>query len=219
MTRATLHLTPELHAYAQAHSTGEDEILAELAAETERLFPDRTSMQIGADQGTFMTLLTRIAGVRDAVEIGTFTGYSSICVARGLAPGGSLLACDLSEEWTSVAQRYWERAGLTDRIELRLAPALETLGELSHETQFDLAFLDADKENYVNYWEELLPRMRSGGVLLTDNTLWHGRVVEPDTTDRLAAEVHRFNEHAAADERVSTVVLTVGDGLTMSRVH
>ncbi|MDS1269561.1 class I SAM-dependent methyltransferase [Lipingzhangella sp. LS1_29] len=219
MTRTALNLTPDLHTYAQAHSTTEDGLLAELAAETQRLFPDRTSMQIGADQGVFMTMLTRVMGARDVVEIGTFTGYSTICLARGIAPGGSVLACDVSPEWTSVAQQYWQRAGLGDRISLRLAPALDTLRSLSGEPTFDLAFVDADKENYIPYWEELLPRMRAGGVVLADNTLWRGEVLAPDSPDSPAAYIHSFNEHVHSDDRVETVVLTIGDGLTLSRVR
>ena len=140
-------------------------------------------MQVSADQGALLTILTRLAGATFAVEVGTFTGYSSICIARGLQPGGRLLCCDVSEEYTAIARRAWERAGVADRIELRLAPALETLRALPAGETIDVAFIDADKPNYVNYYEELLPRVRRGGLILADNTLWSGRVADAAADD------------------------------------
>ncbi|WP_046472087.1 O-methyltransferase [Allosalinactinospora lopnorensis] len=217
MTRATETISPELHEYLVAHSAPVDDVLADLAAETERLFPERIGMQIGPEQGTFMTLLTRLAGARDAVEIGTFTGYSSICLARGLPSDGTLLACDISEEWTSVARRYWERAGVADKVTLKLAPALETLRMLPTERRFDMAFIDADKEGYVDYWDELVPRMRPNGVLLVDNTLSNGRVIDPTEISSPVEGIRDFNDRAVADERVELVVLPIGDGLTLAR--
>jgi caffeoyl-CoA O-methyltransferase len=157
-------------------------------------------------------------GARRAVEVGTFTGYSSLCIARGLAPGGTLLCCDVSEEWTAIGRRAWERAGLADRIELRIAPAIETLRSLPTEPAIDLAFIDADKGGYPNYWEELAPRVRPGGLLLADNVLWSGRVAdgEADEDGDLRA-IREFNDRVAADDRVDAVVLPAFDGLTIAR--
>lgn len=215
MSRRTEHLSPQLHAYLLAHSTPPDPVARELADETARLFPGSATMQIGSEQGTFMTLLARIGGARNAVEVGTFTGYSAICLARGLADGGRLLCCDVSEEWTAVARRFWHRAGLADRIELRLGPAIETLRALPAGPALDLAFIDADKPGYIGYWEEIVPRTRPGGLILADNTLWDGEVVRPESeTARLVAA---FNDHVAADDRVEQVMLPVGDGLTLAR--
>ena len=217
MSRRTEQLSPQLHAYLLAHSTPADPVASELADETARLFPSRAGMQIGAEQGTFMTLLARIAGVRNAVEVGTFTGYSAICLARGLADGGRLLCCDVSEEWTAVARRFWQRAGLADRIELRIGPALETLRALPAGPALDLAFIDADKPGYIGYWEEIVPRIRPGGVILVDNTFFGGGVVEPANDSADVEAIRAFNDHAVADERVELVLLPVGDGLSLAR--
>ncbi|MDA2807912.1 O-methyltransferase [Nocardiopsis suaedae] len=218
VTRTTESLTPELYEYLVAHSAPVDPVLRDLAEETARLFPDSVGMQIGPEQGTFMTMVARMLRAHDAVEVGTFTGYSSICLARGLdARNGSLLACDVSEEWTDVARRYWDLAGVSDRIELRLGPALETLQALPGSRAFDLAFIDADKTGYVGYWEELVPRMRPGGIILVDNTLSHGRVVDPAEDAPAVQGIRDFNDTALADERTDVVLLPVGDGLTMAR--
>jgi caffeoyl-CoA O-methyltransferase len=174
-------------------------------------------MQIGPEQGTFMTLLTRIGGARRGIEVGTFTGYSSICIARGLAGGGRLTCCDVSEEWTSLARAYWDKAGLADRIELRLGAALGTLRALPAEAAFDIAFIDADKGGYAGYWDEIVPRMKPGGVVLVDNTFAGGRVTDPASDSPTAQAIRRFNDHAAADDRVDLVMLPVGDGLTLAR--
>jgi len=189
-------------------------VLAALAAETERTFGARAQMQIGPDQGAFMTLLAKLAGARQAVEVGTFTGYSSICIARGLADGGRLTCCDVSEEWTSVARKYWELAGVANRIDLELRPAIETLRALPVHDSIDFSFIDADKAGYVGYWEEIVPRTRSGGIILADNTLADGRVADPAVQD---VAVRAFNDHVTADDRVDVVLLTVGDGLTLAR--
>lgn len=196
---------------------GPDAIQSDLIAETQTAMGDLAGMQIAPDQGAFLTLLTRALRVRDAVEVGTFTGYSSLCVARGLAEGGRLICCDVSEEFTSVARRYWDRAGLADRIELRLGPGLDTLRAMPAGPSFDLAFIDADKPGYIGYWEELVPRMRPGGVLLVDNVFYHGRVVDPDDRADNVVAIRAFNDHAAADDRVELVMLTIGDGLTFAR--
>jgi predicted O-methyltransferase YrrM len=216
MTRRSDWLTPELEDYVAAHSAQPDDVLRDLAAETAREFPDAAGMQIGPEQGAFMTMLARLTGVRQALEIGTFTGYSSICLARGLADGGRLTCCDVSDEWTSVARRYWQRAGLADRIDLELRPALETLRALPAAAAFDLAFIDADKGGYIGYWDEVVPRIRPGGVILVDNTLAGGRVVNPAVADD-RVPVRAFNDHALADDRVDLVLLSIGDGLTLAR--
>jgi caffeoyl-CoA O-methyltransferase len=217
MTRRSEQLSQALHDYLVAHSTPPDQVLSDLADETTKRFGDSAGMQIGPEQGTFMTLLARLTGARNAVEVGTFTGYSAICVARGLADGGRLLCCDVSEEWTSVARDYWQRAGVSDRIELRLGPGAQTLAALPPEASFDFAFIDADKVGYVQYWDLIVPRIRPGGVILVDNTLSHGQVVDPDAQDETTAGIRRFNVHARADHRVELVLLPIGDGLTLAR--
>jgi caffeoyl-CoA O-methyltransferase len=174
-------------------------------------------MQIAADQGTFLGLLVAAMGARRAVEVGTFTGYSAICIARALGAGGRLLCCDVSEEWTGVARRYWAKAQLEDRIELRLAPAAETLRALPREGQFDFAFIDADKPGYLTYYEEILPRLRPGGLLAVDNVLWSGEIVDASNTDENTRALRAFNDHVAADRRVQSVILAIADGLTLAR--
>jgi caffeoyl-CoA O-methyltransferase len=217
MSRRTQQLSPQLHAYLLAHSAPADPVSSELADETARLFPGPAGMQIGSEQGTFMTLLTRIAGARDAVEIGTFTGYSSICLARGLAAGGKLICCDISEEWTAVARKFWRRAGVADRIELRIGPAIETLRAMPAGPSLDLAFIDADKPGYIGYWQEIVPRIRPGGVILVDNTFYGGAVTEPASGSADVEAIRAFNDHAVADDRVELVMLPIGDGLTLAR--
>ncbi|HYZ52519.1 MAG TPA: O-methyltransferase [Streptosporangiaceae bacterium] len=206
-----------INAYLVAHSTPPDAILRELAHETAEWFPSEVSLPIAPEQGTFMTIITRLIGARSAIEVGTFTGYSSICLARGLAEDGHLLCCDISEEWTSVARKYWEKAGLTDRIELRLGPALDTLRSLPDSARFDIAFIDADKTGYLAYWNEVVPRIRPGGVILVDNTFSHGRVIDAGNESELVQAVRDFNDHAAADDRVELIMLPLGDGLTLAR--
>ena len=217
MTRRSEQLTEALHEYVIAHSTQPDDILRDLADETLRRFGADADMQIGPEQGTFMRLLAELTGAKSAVEVGTFTGYSSICVARGLGPDGRLLCCDVSEEFTSVARTYWLRAGLTDRIELRLGPAADTLAALPAGTSFDFAFIDADKTGYVEYWDLIVPMMRPGGVILVDNTLSHGRVVDLAEQGANVEGIRRFNGLAVADSRVELVLLPIGDGLTLAR--
>ena len=206
-----------LNAYLTAHSSPPDAVLRELANETADLFPNEVSLQIPPEQGTFMTLITQLTGASSAIEIGTFTGYSSICITRGLAPGGTLLCCDVSEEWTSVARKYWEKAGLADRIELRLGPAMRTLTALPEQELFDLAFIDADKEGYLGYWRQVVPRVRSGGLIMVDNTFSHGRVIDAGNDSPLVIAVRDLNDHAAADDRVDLVMVPIGDGLTLAR--
>jgi caffeoyl-CoA O-methyltransferase len=193
-----------------------DDVVRELRAETLAL-GDAAGMQIGDDQGQLLTMLTRLVGARRAVEVGTFTGYSGLCIARGLVGGGSLLCCDVSADWTAIGVRAWERAGLRDRIELRIAPALETLSALPAVADIDLAFIDADKRGYVAYWRELVPRVRPGGLLLADNVLWSGEIADPARTDENTLALRAFNDEVAADDRVEVVVLTAFDGLTLAR--
>jgi predicted O-methyltransferase YrrM len=213
-----LTVTSELVDYAVAHgSWPEDPVLRDLREETAALGAV-ASMQIGADEGQLLTLFGRLVGARRAVELGTFTGYSSLCIARGLEAGGTLLCCDVSEEWTAMARKAWDRAGLADRIELRIAPAIETLRSLPTEPAIDLAFIDADKGGYAAYWDELVPRVRPGGVLLADNVLWSGRVADGDADeDENVRAIREFNDRVAADDRVDVVVLTAFDGLTIAR--
>jgi caffeoyl-CoA O-methyltransferase len=213
----SLPVTAELIDYAVAHGSWPvDDVLADLQAETAAL-GRVAGMQVGPDEGQLLTLLARLVDAGRAVEVGTFTGYSSLCIARGLAPGGSLLCCDVSEEWTALGRRAWERAGMSDRIELRIAPAIETLRALPADEPIDLVFIDADKPGYVDYWEELVPRVRSGGLLLADNVLWSGEITNPDRTDENTEALRAFNDRVAADDRVEAAVLPAFDGLTIAR--
>lgn len=209
--------SPEVYEYLVAHGTPPDATYEAIRADTGALTGPFAGMQIGPDQYAFMRVLARIVGVQLGVEVGTFTGTSAAAVAAALAPGGRLVSCDISEEWTAIARRHWESAGLADRIDLRLAPALDTLAALPADEPIDLAFVDADKGGYVDYYEAIVPRLRTGGVLLADNVLWSGRVADPEVTDDDTEAIRRFNDHVAADDRVDTVMLPVGDGLTLCR--
>jgi caffeoyl-CoA O-methyltransferase len=209
-------LGAEIHAYLVAHGTPPDAIQEQLIRRTAELGAV-SGMQIAPEQGAFITMLTRLLGVRRAVEVGTFTGYSALCIARGLAEGGRLLCCDVSEEWTTIAREAWRDAGVADRIELRIAPAIETLRSLPAERTIDLAFVDADKPMYGAYADELLERMRPGGVLMVDNVLWSGAVIDAAATDDNTTAIRAFNDWLVADERVETVMLPLGDGLTLAR--
>jgi len=212
----SFHLSAAVHEYIVRHGTSPDAVLRDLAEETARLGPI-SIMQIAPEQGAFMTLLARAIGARRIVEVGTFTGYSALCLARGLPEDGQLLACDVSEEWTAIARRHWERAGVAKRIELRLGPALETLRGLALEPRFDLGFIDADKPAYPDYYEEILKRLRPGGLVLVDNVLWMGRVADPSEQDPQTNAIRAFNAAVAADPRVDCVMLPVSDGLTLLR--
>jgi len=215
MSYKGLPFSDELHTYMVDNSTPPDPIMADLIEETRKALPDNASMQVAPEQAAFLRILTSVLGVRHAVEVGTFTGLSSLSIARGLADGGRLVCFDISDEFTSVARRYWERAGVDDRIELRIGPAAERISELPGEPHLDLVFIDADKPGYPTYWEELVPRVRPGGLLLVDNTLWSGRVIDPQSDrDR---EIVAFNDLARADPRVELVILPIADGLTMAR--
>lgn len=213
-TRAHV-VDPDVAAYAAAHSTAPDEVQEALMAVTEDRTGTHAQMQIGNDQGTFLEMLTRARGARAAIELGTFTGYSALSIARGLGPGGRLICCDVSEEWTAIAREHWAQAGVADRIDLRIGPALETLRALPGQLRFDLAFIDADKGGYLDYFEQLLPRMAPGGLMLVDNTLWSRRVLDPSVDDADTVALRRFNDTVAADDRVDVVLLPFGDGVTM----
>jgi len=210
-------LTPEVHDYLVGHSRAPDAVLRDLAEQTRRAVGGLWIMQIAPEQGAFMELLARLSGARRAVEVGTFTGYSAICLARGLGEGGRLLCLDASEEWTAIARRYWRRAGLDDRIELRLGPAAQTLSALPCEPLFDLAFIDADKPNYLVYYEAILARMPVGGLVIADNVLWSGAVVDPEKQDEQTRALRAYNDFVAADPRVETSMIPVGDGLLLAR--
>jgi caffeoyl-CoA O-methyltransferase len=215
MSAKTLTLTDELHEYVVAHGSTPDPIGSDLLAETRKRWPDEAGMSIAPEQAAFLTLLTRIMGVRRAVEVGTFTGFSSLAIARGLADCGKLTCFDVSEEFTSVARGYWARAGVDDRIDLVLGPAVESLHALPDTADLDLAFVDADKVEYPAYWNEIVPRLRPGGVILVDNVLRAGRVVQPQTdADRAVVD---FNKMVLTDDRVEAVMLPLADGLTMAR--
>ncbi|MCX8073822.1 MAG: class I SAM-dependent methyltransferase [Candidatus Binatia bacterium] len=210
-------LNSELYRYLLDHCSPRPPILDELAAETaERLGP-LALMQISPEQGAFMSLLVRLMGVRSALEIGTFTGYSALCVAMALPEDGRLLCCDLNEEWTAMARRYWDKAGVGHKIQLRLGPALETLRQLPEQELFDFAFVDADKASYPAYFEEVLRRLRSNGVIVFDNVLWMGAVADPSVTDPETVALRELNAALAKDPRVEVVMLPVADGITLAR--
>src|SRR5581483_4304176 len=213
-------LDEDLYAYILAH-VHEDELLARLREETERIAPEWIQMQIGPDQGALMALLARAIGARRALELGTFTGYSAICVARALPEDGRLVTCDVSKEWTGVASRYFAEAGLGGRIELRLGPAIETLGALAGAgaEPFAFAFIDADKPSYPDYWEAVVQLVRPGGLILVDNVLYGGAVVASDVDEgrcRSLEAIRETNARIAADERAESVMLGVADGLTIA---
>jgi caffeoyl-CoA O-methyltransferase len=207
-----VQVTEELHDYMVAHGTSLDEIAADLVAETQQL-GEVSRMLTTADQAALLTMLTRLISARRAVEIGTFTGFSALAISRGLPDDGQLICLDASEEWTSIGQRYWERAGVSSKIELRIGDGHELAAAL--DGSFDLAFVDAEKPGYIDYFEQLVPKIRPNGLLLFDNTLAGGRVVgehEDDPLDR-----KEFNAHVAQDDRVDVVMLGIGDGLTLVR--
>jgi caffeoyl-CoA O-methyltransferase len=209
-------LTEPAQQYLVEHGTPPDDVQRALIDETAALGAI-SGMQISPEQGAFMTLFTRLLGARRAIEVGTFTGYSALCIARGLVDGGRLTCCDVSEEWTSIGRRYWERAGVADKIDLVIAPAADTLRALPGTEEFDIAFIDADKPNYPVYYEEVLRRLRPNGALMVDNVLWSGRAFEGEADDDNTRAIREFNDMVAADKRVDVVMLPLGDGLTIAR--
>ncbi len=209
-------ITPELHAYLVAHGAPPDAVQQSLIEETAKL-GRIAMMQIAPEQGAFMSWLARTLGAKRVVEVGVFTGYSTLCLARGLPDDGRVLALDVSPEWTAIGRRHWEKAGVAHKIELRLGPALDTLRALPREVAFDLAFIDADKTGYRGYVEEILPRLRTGGVILVDNVLWGGSVVNPERQDPDTLAIRAFNDAMARDPRVEAVMIPLSDGLTLLR--
>ncbi len=210
-------LSPEIGEYLVAHGMPPDDVQRWLIEETKAKAGAFFGMQISPEQGAFMTVLTRLIGAQRAVEVGTFTGYSALCIARGLPSSGKLVCCDISEEWTAIGREAWQRAGVADRIDLRIAPAIETLRAMPEEEHIDLAFIDADKTGYADYYEELLRRLRPNGLIMVDNVLWGGSVIDDSRTDDDTKAIRAFNDKVAADDRVDTVMIPLGDGLTLLR--
>ena len=210
-------IDPTLDTYLLSHVTPADDVLRDLAEETRAATGRAAGMQISHDEGAFLTMLTRLTGAKLAVEVGTFTGYSSICIARGLSTGGKLIACDVSEEWTSIARKYWQRAGVEDRIDLRIAPAVETLKALPTDAAIDFAFIDADKPGYPQYYEEILPRLRPGGVIALDNMFQGGRVLDPADDNPSTTTIRDLNDSLPRDDRVDAVLLAIRDGVMLVR--
>jgi O-methyltransferase len=215
MSNRTLGLDERTQRYLLEHSLREAPELAALRAETAS--HPRVNMQIAPEQGAFMTWLARLLGATRVVEVGTFTGYSTLCLARGVPEHGRVLALDMSAEWTAIGRRHWEQAGVAHKIELRIGPAADSLRALPREAGFDLAFIDADKTGYRGYVEEILPRLRAGGVILVDNVLWGGSVVNPKSQDEDTLAIRAFNDAMARDPRVDPVMLPISDGLTLLR--
>ena len=208
-------LPAEVYAYVGAQ-VKVNKVQESLINATQQLGP-ASIMQIAPDQGAFMTMLAQLMGAKNAIEIGTFTGYSSLCIARGLAQDGRLITCDVSEEWTDIAHKHWEMEGLTHKIDLRIGPALETLNSLPVDPVFDFAFIDADKLSYPSYYEEILKRLRPGGLIVFDNVLLFGYVLKKDSSTPEADVLRDLNEKLKQDNRIETVMLSVADGLTLAR--
>jgi predicted O-methyltransferase YrrM len=218
MSSRTIELTQRLYDYLLGASLREPEVLKQLREETRTM--KSGGMQISPEQGQFMALLVELTGTRKALEIGTFTGYSSLAVARALPPGGKVYACDISKEYTDIARRYWAKAGVADKVELRLGPALDSVKALikeGHEGSFDFAFIDADKENYDAYYEAALTLLKPGGLIAIDNVLWSGRVADPQRTDEDTESIRNLNAKLRDDARVSISMVPIGDGLMLAR--
>ena len=216
MSKDTTQIDERLAEYVAGHGSGRDEVLRQVERETAAL-GGLANMQTGPAQAALLELLVRLVGARRAVEVGTFTGYGAIRIARGLTPEGSLLCCELDEHWAEVARRNVDAAGVGDRVEIRIGPAIDTLRSLPVEPSFDFAYLDADKPGYPAYYDELVPRLRAGGLLAIDNVLMRGRVLDPPDDDDGARVVAELNDHIPVDDRVESVMLGMGDGLTLVR--
>lgn len=217
MTKKTLGLDNQLYDYFLSVSVRQPDILRRLREETAN-HPNAT-MQISPEQGQFMALLVQLMGAKKTLEIGVFTGYSSLAVALALPPDGKIIACDVSEEYTNVARRYWQEAGVAEKIDLRIAPALDTLDLLltsGEEESFDFAFIDADKGNYQEYYERCLKLIRPGGLIAIDNVLWSGRVADQQVQDQSTQAIRKFNEKLFQDERVTISMVPIADGLTLA---
>ncbi|MEC4803889.1 MAG: class I SAM-dependent methyltransferase [Jaaginema sp. PMC 1079.18] len=217
MSSQTLSLNETLLNYIQAVSVQEPEILKQLRVETAK--QPLSQMQIAPEQGQFMALLIQLLGARKTLEIGVFTGYSTLVTALALPQDGRIIACDVSKEYTDIAQQFWQQAGVAEKIDLRIAPALETLDKLIAENQsntFDFAFIDADKSNYSNYYEKSLQLVRPGGLIAVDNVLWSGRVADPEVQDNRTQKIREFNQNLAQDNRVQISLVPIADGLTLA---
>lgn len=218
MSRKTLNLTDTLYEYILAHSVREPPVLARLREVTAKR--SDAQMQISPEQGQFLALLIKLLGAQRCIEVGTYTGYSSLAVALALPANGRVIACDINADTTAVARQFWREAGVDSRIELRLQPALETLDELlaaNGNGRFDFAFIDADKTGYLAYYEKLLELIRAGGLIAVDNTLWSGQVADPKSADADTQALRAFNDHVHRDERVDLSLVPIGDGLTLLR--
>jgi predicted O-methyltransferase YrrM len=218
VSNRTISLDDRLYRYFLSVSLREHPVLRRLREETSEL--PNAGMQIAPEQGQFMALLSKLTGARKVLEIGTFTGYSALTMALALPPSGRIVACDVSREWTAIAQRYWAEAGVASRIDLRLAPALETTAALLDEGEaltFDFAFIDADKERYADYYEAALQLLRPGGLITVDNSLWNGRVADPAARDADTLAIRAFNERLRDDLRIDLSLVPIGDGLTLAR--
>jgi predicted O-methyltransferase YrrM len=218
MSNRTLCVTERIYKYMLSVSLRENELLQKLRRETEK--DEKSSMQIAPEQGQFMAFLLHLIGARKALEIGVFTGYSSLCTAMALPEDGRLIACDINETWSRIARRYWEEAGVAHKIELRLAPAAQTLADLlaaGEAGTFDFAFIDADKANYDHYYEQCLKLLRPGGLVAVDNVFWGGDVAEPGVADRETEAIRALNEKILADDRVEMSLVPIADGLTLAR--
>lgn len=217
MSNKTFTMSDTLGAYMQSVSLREPDVLTRLREETSRM--SMSMMQIAPEQGQFMQLLVKALGVRHAIEVGVFTGYSTLCVALAMPDDGRIVACDINKEWTDIAQRYWKEANVDHKIELRLAPALDTLDALIDEqlqNKFDFAFIDADKAGYKDYYERVLALIRPGGLIAIDNTLWNGSVTDESDQTESTQAIRDINRHLHADERVDISLLPIGDGLTLA---
>ncbi|MBI4962768.1 MAG: class I SAM-dependent methyltransferase [Desulfomonile tiedjei] len=217
MSKKMIKVSEELYDYILSVSLREPDVLRRLREETAP-YP-HSVMQISPDQGQFMALLVRLMAATKTIDLGVYTGYSSLCVALAIPPHGTVIACDINEEWTSMAGRYWAEAGVSHKVDLRMAPALETLDQLLAEGlagTFDFIFIDADKENYDSYYERSLELLRPGGLIAVDNVLWSGRVLDPQWIDRDTVAIRAFNSKLLADDRILLSMIPVADGLTLA---
>lgn len=217
MSSKTLNLNDSLLHYIQSVSVQESEVLKQLRTETAK--QPMAVMQIAPEQGQFMSFLVQVLNAKKTLEIGVFTGYSALVIALALPADGQVIACDISEEYTAIAQQFWQQAGVAEKIDLRIAPALETLDKLiaeNHSNTFDFAFIDADKSNYSNYYEKALQLVRPGGVIAIDNVLWSGRVAEAEVQDNRTQKIREFNQNLAQDSRVKISLIPIADGLTLA---
>ena len=218
MSNRTLSLDDKLYQYLLDHSLRESSLMRKLREVTAR--QEMSRMQIAPEQGQFMALLVELLGAERIIEVGTFTGYSSLCMAQAMPEHGRLVCCDMSEEWTDIARPFWREAGVEERIRLHIAPALDTLDSLIQQGEtgrFDMAFIDADKTNYLNYYERCLILLRHGGLLLFDNTLWDGAVADPSNQDDDTQALRELNQRLHKDSRVGISLIPIGDGLTLAR--